>query len=60
MKKKYKVTASEEVWYEKIVEAENVDEAYQVFVETADETDIVDGRGFEVTDIVMEEDDEDE
>ena len=58
--KKFKVTATEEIWYEKIVEAENVDEAYQVFVETADETDIVDGRGFEVTDIVMEEDDEDE
>jgi len=58
MKKKYKVTASEEVWYEKVVEAENEDEAYQVFVETADETDIVDGRGFEVTDIVEEEDED--
>lgn len=51
MKKKFKVTATEEVWYEKIVEAENEDEAYQVFAQTLDNSDIVDGRGFEVTDI---------
>jgi len=51
--KKFKVTATEEIWYEKIVEAENEDEAYKVFAETLDNEDIVEGRGFEVTDIMQ-------
>ena len=51
--KKFKVTATEEVWYEKIVEAENEDEAYKVFAETLDNEDIVEGRGFEVDDIML-------
>lgn len=58
MKKKYIVEAVEEVYYQKVVEAENEDEAYEVFYETADNSDIVDGRGFEVTDI-KEADNED-
>ena len=57
MKKKFKVTATEEIWYEKIVEAENEDEAYEVFAQTLDNSDIVDGRGFEVDDITEVEDD---
>lgn len=57
--KKYKVTATEEIWYEKIVEAENEDEAYKVFAETLDNEDIMEGRGFEVDDIVEVEEDED-
>ena len=59
MKKKYKVEAVEEVYYMKIVEAENENEAYEIFYMTADNEDIVDGRGFEVTDI-EEVEDEDE
>ena len=56
--KKFKVTATEEVWYEKIVEAENEDEAYKVFAETLDNEDIIEGRGFEVDNIEeVEEDD---
>jgi hypothetical protein len=56
--KKFKVTATEEIWYEKIVEAENEDEAYKVFAETLDNEDIVEGRGFEVDNIEeVEEDD---
>ena len=56
--KKFKVTATEEVWYEKIVEAENEEEAYKVFAETLDNEDIIEGRGFEVDEIVeVEEDD---
>jgi hypothetical protein len=51
--KKFKVTATEEIWYEKIVEAENEDEAYKVFAETLDNEDIVEGRGFEVDDIML-------
>jgi hypothetical protein len=58
MMKKFKVTATEEVWYEKIVEAENEEEAYKVFAETLDNEDIIEGRGFEVDNIVgVEEDD---
>jgi hypothetical protein len=57
--KKFKVTATEEIWYEKIVEAENEDEAYKVFAETLDNDDIVEGRGFEVDNIVEVEEDED-
>jgi len=56
--KKFKVMATEEVWYEKIVEAENEDEAYKVFAETLDNEDIVEGRGFEVDEIVEVEEDE--
>lgn len=52
--KKFKVTATEEIWYEKIVEAENEDEAYKVFAETLDNSDIVEGRGFEIDDITEE------
>ena len=58
MKKKYIVEAVEEVYYQKVVEAENEDEAYEVFYMTADNEDIVDGRGFEVTDIKLEVEDE--
>jgi hypothetical protein len=56
MMKKFKVTATEEVWYEKIVEAENEEEAYKVFAETLDNEDIIEGRGFEVDNIVGVED----
>ena len=58
--KKYKVTATEEIWYEKIVEAENEDEAYKVFAETLDNEDIVEGRGFEVDDIMLLKEERDE
>jgi hypothetical protein len=58
--KKFKVTATEEVWYEKIVEAENEDEAYKVFAETLDNEDIVEGRGFEVDDIMLLKEERDE
>lgn len=58
MKKKYLVTATEEIWYEKIVEAENEDEAYKIFAETLDNEDIVEGRGFEVDNIEEVEEDE--
>ena len=51
--KKFKVTATEEIWYEKVVEAENEDEAYKVFAETLNNEDIVEGRGFEVDDIMQ-------
>ena len=51
MKKKYLVTAMETIFYEKIVEAENEDEAYNTFVETADEEDVIDSCNFEVEDI---------
>jgi len=54
--KKFKVIASEEVWYEKIVEAENEDKAYEIFAETLGNEDIVEGRGFEVDDIVEVQD----
>ena len=56
--KKYKVTGTETIYYEKIVEAENEDRAYEVFYTSATNDDIVEGRGFEVTDIVEVEDDE--
>lgn len=58
MKKKYIVTATETVYYEKIVEAENEDEAYNTFVETAIDEDIVDSANFEVDDITEVEDDD--
>jgi hypothetical protein len=58
--KKFKVTATEEIWYEKIVAAENEDEAYKVFAETLDNEDIVEGRGFEVDDIMLLKEERDE
>jgi hypothetical protein len=58
--KKFKVTATEEIWYEKIVEAENEDEAYKVFAETLDNEDIVEGRGFEVDNIMLLKEERDE
>lgn len=58
--KKYKVIATEEIWYEKIVEAENEDEAYKVFAETLGNEDIVEGRGFEVDEIMLLKEDDDE
>lgn len=56
--KKFRVEAVEEVYYMKVVEAETEEQAYQIFCETADNEDIVDGRGFEVTDIEEVEEDE--
>ena len=55
--KKFRVEAVEEVYYMKVVEAETEEQAYEIFYMEADNEDIVDGRGFEVTDI--EEVDED-
>lgn len=57
--KKFRVEAVEEVFYTKVVEAETEEQAYEIFYETADNEDIVDGRGFEVTRIVEVEEDED-
>jgi len=54
MKKVYKVTATETVYYEKIVEADNVDEAYEVFVTTCCDDDVIDSCNFEVDSIVEE------
>lgn len=56
--KKYKVTGFETIYYEKIVEAEDEDRAYEVFVGTTTEEDIVDSCNFEVDDIVEVKDDE--
>ena len=56
--KKFRVTATETIYYEKIVEAENEDEAYNTFVETATDEDIVDSANFEVDDIDEEIEDE--
>lgn len=50
--KKYKVLGTETVYYEKIIEAENEDEAYNTFVETVCEEDVVDSCNFEVDEIV--------
>ena len=50
--KKFKVTGTETVYYEKIVEAENEDEAYNTYVETLCDEDIVDSCNIEVDDIV--------
>ena len=58
MKKKYLVEAVEEVFYQKVVEAKNEEEAYEVFYETAGNEDIVDGVGFEVTRVAEVKDDE--
>ena len=48
--KKFKVTGTETVWYEKIVEAKNEDEAYNTYIETLCDEDIVDSCNFEVHD----------
>ena len=55
--KKFKVTGTETVWYEKIVEAKNEDEAYNTYIETLCDEDIVDSCNFEVHDIVEVKDD---
>jgi hypothetical protein len=46
--KKFLVEAVEELFYRKIVEAENEDEAYEVFYETTNNKDVVEAR-MEVT-----------
>jgi hypothetical protein len=51
--KKFRVEAIEEVFYQKVVEAETEDEAYKVFARELSDRDIVEGRGFEVTDIMQ-------
>jgi hypothetical protein len=56
--KKYIVTATETIFYEKIVEAENEDEAYNTFVETANEEDVIDSCNFEVDEVEEVIDDE--
>jgi len=54
--KKFKVTRTETIYYEKIVEAKNKDEAYEIFLETKCEDDIIESVN-EVDD-VEEEDEE--
>jgi hypothetical protein len=56
--KKFKVLGTETVYYEKIIEAENEDEAYNTFVETVCEEDVVDSCNFEVDEIVEVKEDE--
>ena len=58
MKKKYLVSARQEVLYEKNVEAESEEEAFKIFYETRDEYDIVKDDGLEVIDAEEIEDDE--
>jgi hypothetical protein len=57
---KYRVEAIEEVLYQKVVEAESEEEAYQVFARELSDRDIVEGRGFEVTDIMQLKEERDE
>jgi hypothetical protein len=54
--KKFKVLGTETVYYEKIVEAENEDEAYNNFVETVSDKDVVDSCNFEVDEIAEVQD----
>jgi len=54
--KKFKVLGTETVYYEKIVEAENEDEAYNNFVETISDKDVVDSGNIEVDEIVEVQD----
>ena len=56
--KKFRVEAVEEVFYLKVVEAETEEQAYEIFYETADNEDIIDGLNFEVTRIVEVKKDE--
>jgi ribosomal protein L20A (L18A) len=53
---KFKVLGTETVYYEKIVEAENEDEAYNNFVETISDKDVVDSGNIEVDEIVEVQD----
>jgi len=48
---KYMVYATEEVLYMKEVEAKNESEAKKVFMDEIENSDIVDGRGAEITEI---------
>lgn len=48
---KFMVSASEEVFYLKEVEAQNKEQAYEVFAKTISNDDIVEGRGFEIEEI---------
>jgi len=40
--KTFKVSRTETIYYEKIIEAKNKDEAYEIFLETKCEDDIID------------------
>jgi hypothetical protein len=46
--KKFKVTARQVTLYEKIVEANSEEEAFEIFYQTRDEYDIVEDNGLEV------------
>ena len=56
--KKFRVTAYEDIWYEKVVEAKDEDEAYEIFYQTVTDEDVIDGQNFEVSDIVEVKEDE--
>lgn len=58
--KKFKVLAKQEIFYEKIVEAENEDDAIQVFYDTKDDDDIDVDTGSEVYEVEETEEDDDE
>ena len=45
---KFRVSASEEVFYMKEIEASNKEQAYEIFSKTLTNDDIVEGRGFEI------------
>lgn len=49
--KNFKVLAKREIFYEKIVKADNEDEAIQIFYETKDDDDIDVDTGSEVYEI---------
>jgi hypothetical protein len=53
---KYLVKATEIVYYEKIVEADDERQAYDLFVEDVDYGDIADTAGFNLTAIIELED----
>lgn len=53
--KKFKITARQQIVYEKIVEAESEEEAFQIFYETRDDYDIVEDNGLEVENAEEEE-----
>ena len=58
MKKFYKVKARQETLYEKVIEANSKEEAYDLFFETRDDYDIVKDDGLEINDIVLCEEEE--
>jgi hypothetical protein len=58
--KKFKVLAKQEIFYEKIVEAENEDEAIQVFYDTKNNDDIDVDTGSEVYEVNETEENDDE